>query len=103
MNKLRNGEYVTYPDISGKKWYNNFKREIKTPEFIDIYGAKRPVTNWLEDRKMKYIEDVISWAFTWNETEQGYEYWLDIKNDVQNTMYCRGKVKDSLAKIIEDM
>jgi len=103
MTKLNNGKYVTYRDINKKQWFDNFQKEIKKPAFINKYGSLKPITDWLEEKRYTSIAHVISWAFTWNETKQGYEYWIDIKNDIQNTMYCRGKVKDSLAKIIEDM
>ena len=99
MSKLKNGKYVAYRDINEKPWFNNFEKEINTELFLDKYGTTRPIADWLEEKKIGYIEEVVNRGIAWEDTEQGYMYWHDIYKAIRDG----NEEEDTLAKIIGDM
>ena len=93
MKYLRREEMYKLP--WGKEFIDEFYRQEKAKGIRGKYFNKRAIDNNIS-KPSKALYNMI----TWTNTEGGYDYWLRI---YEAQCVADGTVKDTLAKIIEDM
>jgi len=63
--------------MKGVWWYDHMPEDIKT---LWLYNISDDQINYIWDMYFENYVAFLSESFVWNDTPEGYEFWLNVSN-----------------------
>ena len=81
MNDIKN--FLMF--LKDKHYYSIFRQNFSSPKAYSIF--RENFINRLYEKKHWRNSSLLTWAFIWKKSNEGYNFWLDIYNEMAKNEY----------------